>query len=70
MRPVNPRFMKQFWQQLVFDQHSSPGLWLPSFVLDNPSPNVYIRLGDRQGRRVVSVQQRDHIQRAVPALVR
>ena len=39
-----------------------------NYVLDTTSQNVYIRMGDPTGRRVVSYQQRDHITRAVPQL--
>ena len=71
MRPVDARFRDRFWQELVFNQHSDPGniTTRRSWVLENPSPNVYIRMGDPRGRRVVSHQQRDHIRRAVPELV-
>ena len=73
VRPVDSRFNDQFWQQFVFNQHDDPNPNRDarfSRVLDqNPSPNVYIRMGDPTGRRVVSNQQRDHIQRAVPQLV-
>ncbi len=41
---------------------------IPSLVLDNPSPNVYIRMGDDAGRRVVSTALRDHMRRAIPRL--
>ena len=73
VRPVDSRFNDNFWQQFVFNQHDDPNPNRDarfSRVLDqNPSPNVYIRMGDPTGRRVVSNQQRDHIQRAVPQLV-
>ena len=70
VRPVHSRFTDRFWQQFIFDQHDDPGRWWGSSVLENSSPNVYIRMGDPTGRRVVSHQQRDHIQRAVPRLAR
>ena len=38
VRPVDPRFGKQFWQQLVFNQHDNPGVWRPSFVLRHHEP--------------------------------
>ena len=69
VRPVDARFRDRFWQQLVFDQYDDPGRWFGSYVLETTSPNVYIRMSDPTGRRVVSHQQRDHIQRAVPQLV-
>ena len=73
VRPVDSRFNDNFWQQFVFNQHDDPNPNRDarfSRVLDqNPSPNVYIRMGNPTGRRVVSNQQRDHIQRAVPQLV-
>ena len=71
-RPVDPRFNDTFWRQLVFDQFDRPN------TIDNPttltrvntkSLNVYIRMGDPTGRRVVSYDQRDHMQRAIPRLV-
>ena len=70
VRPVDSRFIDRFWQQFVFNQYSDPGRWRGSYVLENSSPNVYIRMGDPTGRRVVSHQQRDHITRAVPRLAR
>ena len=70
VRPVHSRFIDRFWQQFVFDQYDDPGRWWGSYVLENSSPNVYIRMGDPTGRRVVSHQQRDHITRAVPRLAR
>ncbi len=71
-RPVDAQFRDRFWQALVFNQHEDPGTITTrrSWVLETPSPNVYIRMGDPTGRRVVSHQQRDHIQRAVPQLAR
>ena len=70
VRPVDSRFNDTFWQQFVFDQYEDPGRRWGSYVLENSSPNVYIRMGDPTGRRVVSYQQRDHIRRAVPRLAR
>ena len=70
VRPVDSRFIDRFWQQFVFNQYDNPGRWRGSYVLENSSPNVYIRMGDPTGRRVVSHQQRDHITRAVPRLAR
>ena len=71
-RPVDATFNDRFWQALVFNQHDDPGRIATrrSWVLENPSPNVYIRMGDPTGRRVVSYQERDLITRAVPRLVR
>ena len=70
-RPVESRFNDAFWRQLVFDQFDSPN------TIDDPSTrirvpaknlNVYIRMGDPTGRRVVSYDQRDHMRRAIPRL--
>ena len=53
VRPVDSRFNDQFWQQFVFNQHDDPNPNRDarfSRVLDqNPSPNVYIRMGDPTG---------------------
>ena len=70
VRPVGARFNDRFWQALVFDQDDAPGQIVSrrSRVLENPSPNVYIRMVDPTGRRVVSYQQRDHMRRAIPRL--
>ena len=62
--------MTGFWRQLVFNQYDDPSRQWGNYVLDTTSPNVYIRMGDPTGRRVVSYQQRDHIRRAVPHLAR
>ena len=67
VRDIDRRFDDRFWRQLVFNQYD--GHRTRSLVLDATSPNVYIRMGDPTGRRVVSYQQRDHMQRAVPRLV-
>ena len=67
VRPVHSRFNDFFWQQLVFNQYLSSTGW-GSLVLDTTSPNVYIRMGDPNGRRVVSDQLRDHILEAIPRL--
>ena len=69
VRAIDHRFDDRFWQQLVFNQYDDPGAGQRSWVLNATSPNVYIWMGDPTGRRVVSYQQRDHIQRAVPRLV-
>ena len=70
-RPVDSRFNDAFWRQLVFDQFDRPN------TIDNPSTrtrvlstslNVYIRMDDPTGRRVVSFDQRDHMRRAIPRL--
>ena len=70
-RPVDSRFDDAFWRRLVFDQFDNPN------TLDDPSTrtrvlatslNVYIRMGDPTGRRVVSFDQRDHMRRAIPRL--
>ncbi len=70
VRPVDARFRDRFWQELVFDQYDDPGRMTTrrSWVLENPSPNVYIRMGDPTGRRVVSYKLRDHMQKAIPRL--
>ena len=69
-RPVDARFDDQFWRQLVFNQFDYPGTVGRQMtrVLETTSPNVYIRMGDPTGRRVVSYGQRDHIRRAIPRL--
>ena len=69
VRDIDRRFDDRFWRQLVFNQYEDPVLRPGFLVLDATSPNVYIRMGDPTGRRVVSYQQRDHMQRAVPRLV-
>ena len=68
VRPVDSQFNDWFWRQLVFNQYDDPSRQRGNFTLDTTSPNVYIRMGDPTGRRVVSFQQRDHITRAVPRL--
>ena len=64
-------FNDAFWRQLVFNQFERPN------TIDDPSTtirvparnlNVYIRMGDPTGRRVVSYDQRDHMRRAIPRL--
>ena len=68
-RPADPRFDDGFWQELIFNEHDAPGEGDFVRVLSNPSPNVYVRLGDATGtRRVVSDEQLDHIRRVVPPL--
>ena len=71
VRPVDTRFTDQFWRQLVFNQFDDPGPidQRVAWVLETTSPNVYIQMGNPTGRRVVSSQQRDHMQRAVPQLM-
>ena len=68
VRPVDSQFNDWFWRQLVFNQYDDPSRQWGNYTLDTTSPNVYIRMGDPTGRRVVSSQQRDHITRAVPQL--
>ena len=68
VRPVDSQFNDLFWRQFVFNQYDEPSRQWGNYVLDTTSPNVYIRMGDPTGRRVVSYQQRDHITRAVPRL--
>ena len=69
-RPVDARFDDRFWRQFVFNQFDDPGTigQQVSWVLETTSPNVYIRMGDPTGRRVVSIGQRDHMRRAIPRL--
>ena len=69
-RPVEARFDDRFWRQFVFNQFDDPGTigQQVSWVLETTSPNVYIRMGDPTGRRVVSIGQRDHMRRAIPRL--
>ena len=69
-RPVEARFDDPFWRQFMFNQFDAPGTisWRTTEVLETTSPNVYIRMGDPTGRRVVSIGQRDHIRRAIPRL--
>ena len=69
-RPVDARFDDQFWRQLVFNQFDYPGTVGRQMtrVLETTSPNVYIRMGDPTGRRVVSYGHRDHMRRAIPRL--
>ena len=68
---MDSRFDDAFWRRLVFDQFENPN------TIDGPSSrtrvlatslNVYIRMGDPTGRRVVSFDQRDHMRRAIPRL--
>ena len=66
VRPVDPRFGKLFWQQLVFDQYDDPGVWLRSLVLDTTSPNVYIWLGNAAGQRVVLGRHVTTMRRLIP----
>ena len=70
VRPIDARFTDRFWQELVFDQHRYPNsiATSTSWVLETPSPNVYIRMGDPTGRRVVSYQKRDHMLKVIPRL--
>ena len=68
VRPVDSQFNDWFWRQLVFNKYDDPSRQWGNYTLDTTSPNVYIRMGDPAGRRVVSYQQRDHITRAVPRL--
>ena len=68
-RPADARFDDRFWQELIFNEHDAPGAGDFVRVLSDPSPNVYIRLGNPTGtRQVVSGDRQDHIRRAVPAL--
>ena len=69
-RPVEAQFDGRFWRQFVFNQLERPGTVgrQVSWVLETTSPNVYIRMGDPTGRRVVSIGQRDHMRRAIPRL--
>ena len=68
-RPADPRFDDRFWRELIFNEHDAPGDGDFVRVLSNPSPNVYVRLGDATGtRRVVSDDQFDHIRRVLPPL--
>ena len=70
VRPTDARFDYFFWQELVFNYGDYPNSLntAVSWVLDTPSPNVYIRMGDPTGRRVVSYKKRDHMMRAIPRL--
>ena len=68
-RPVESRFDDAFWRQLVFDQFDNPNTIASTRTRVNAtSLNVYIRMGDPTGRRVVSFDQRDDMRRAIPRL--
>ena len=66
-----PSSTTAFGKNLCSNQYDNPGRIAArrSWVLENPSLNVYIRMGDPTGRRVVSHQIRDHIRAAIPRLV-
>lgn len=70
-RSVDARFEDTFWRNLVYNQHDSPDTinGRVSWVLNTTSPNLYIRMGDPTGRRVVSFQRRDHMRNTFPHLV-
>lgn len=68
-RPADPRFDDRFWQELIFNEHDAPGQGDFVRVLSNPSPSVYVRLGDAGGtRRVVADARLDHIREVLPLL--
>lgn len=67
VRPVEAEFQDAFWRQIAFDGRPEDNV---TRALRNTSPNLYIRMGDPTERRVVSYQQRDHMRRAFPRLVR
>ena len=68
-RPADPQFDDRFWRELIFNEHDAPGDGDFVRVLSNPSPNVYVRLGDATGtQRVLSNDRLEHIQRVVPPL--
>ena len=67
-RSVDARFNEAFWSELVYGALYGP-LVDGSTVLNTTSPNLYIRMGDPTGRRVVSFGQRDHMRRWFPRLV-
>ena len=68
-RPVESRFDDAFWRQLVFDQFDNPNTIASTRTRVNAtSLNVYIRMGDPTGRRVVSFDQRDDMRPAIPRL--
>lgn len=69
--PMEAQFQDSFWRQLVFDGYENPGgvRHMDTWALPTPSPNLYIRMDDPTGRRVVSIQHRDHMRRTFPRLV-
>lgn len=68
-RPADPRFDDRFWRELIFNEHDAPGQGDFVRVLSNPSPSVYVRLGNAGGtRRVVADDRLDHIREVVPPL--
>ena len=71
VRPVDRAFQDSFWRQLAFDGSDNPGMVRINRTrpLTTTSPNLYIRMGDPTGRRVVSYGHRDHMRRAFPRLV-
>jgi hypothetical protein len=70
-RSVDARFEDALWRKLVYNQHDSPDTidGRVSWVLTTPSPNLYVRMGDPSGHRVVSIQRRDHMRKTFPSLV-
>ena len=68
-RPTAPRFDDRFWRELIFNEHDAPGQGDFVRVLSNPSPSVYVRLGNAGGtRRVVADDRLDHIREVLPLL--
>jgi len=64
--PIEPQFSDSFWRQIAFDSRTYSRRTRP---FSTASPNLYIRMDDPTGRRVVSIGHRDHMRRAFPRIV-
>ncbi len=69
--PVERQFQDSFWRQIAFRGVEDPGgvNWRTTRPFSTASPNLYIRMDDPTGRRVVSYGHRDHMRRTFPRLV-
>ena len=65
-RPVDERFVDDFWQELIFNRYDYPNDDYVVYVLETTSPNFYIRLGDADGRRVVPDFEETYMRSAIP----
>ena len=63
IRPAEPQLRDWFWREFAFDGRTGANV---TRALATTDPNLYIRMGDPTGRRVVSYGHRDHMRRAFP----